>query len=198
MKKNCGGVRHLSNCSTSYGHAAIAAVAVVLASWSSVGCAAAQAPRSLRSKPGTLATFAVHIPDMTSGAGSDRLDVIEMTMTNESNRTLWVNARMVTGVSGSRIDVMFDVEGPSGKLPDPCHSNIPFADDADYYLLKPGETIVRHSEMWCPGLLREPGYYSVRATYKDSSVTVPVTPEGAEHLADAVVAAPIRFRVLGP
>lgn len=165
-----------------------------------VGCAPSIVGKRAASAPMPRARFEVHIADLVSGSGRDREDLIEMTLTNESDRVLWVNPRMNLAPRGGEppgvVEVGFEITGPSGKLPYPCHRRIGRPWGTSYVALKPREQLTGHSSMWCPGLLDEPGVYTARAAYHDENPEAPVPPPGAEHLSEEVVAEPVQFRVL--
>jgi hypothetical protein len=181
-------------------------VALICLAWITA-CMSSVVGSSATSGQKARARFEVHISDFVSGSDRIHPDIIEMTLTNESSSSLWVNQRLFVappGWSTRSTEVKIEIIGPSGKLGCPCHRNIELPTEGSYIVLRPGERLTRTSEMWCSDMLDEPGTYTVRATYRDEFrgtlsngyAGPPPPPAGADHLSEPVAAAPFQFQVL--
>lgn len=101
--------------------------------------------------------------------------VIELALTNESQGSVHVNARMAANSPyaprGMR-EVWFTVEGPAGK---PCEFRtkikIGSAQLSDVQVLAPGATLRRSYELGRDYDLSAPGSYRVRASYGSVGLT---------------------------
>ena len=178
-------------------HQALAAIVVCLTGCVSAGAASpsAAAPR-LR--------FEIHIPDQVSSGqvGNPAQNAgrpVEMSLTNVSDRTLWINTLTRVGPSMSGMhEVQLTIRGPSGDLPFYCKDKGRFPNTGDYASLKPGESITRRADdLWCYyDLFTHPGTYTAQASYHDRNPQPPPPPPGAEPMSEELIAEPVQFQVV--
>jgi hypothetical protein len=153
----------------------------------------------------------VRIPDQPSLAAEERalredrirhpwrpdwsLDIV---LTNESDRPLWVNARLRDGPpvlnDVGDAEIALDVVGPPDAPPYDCYVHGRRTKDSDYVVLKPGERIESHSQIRC--LLQRAGTYTAYISYRDSNPHPPPPPAEVEYLSETIVAPTVCFRVL--
>jgi len=131
----------------------------------------------------------------TTGARSEIM--LTAKLTNVSKWDVFVNARMGTGgpvaAEGSR-EIWLSMENVAGQPLDDvffaCRSAGDFVTDADYRVLRPGESAEMPEAaplLFCLKNLT-PGAYRVRAHYKDDNPNVPKKfPEGTFDVLDLVI-----------
>jgi hypothetical protein len=124
---------------------------------------------------------------------------VELTLSNESERELWVNARLSVAwrpAFPGMAEVNLDVTGPEGAVAFTCMPRYAEADPSAYRILKPGERVTVRALIPCPGALNRPGLYTAQATYQDGNAHAPAAPPGTERMIEAVASGPVQFRVI--
>ena len=110
----------------------------------------------------------------------------EISITNVSSRSLWVNARMALNAEGDPVsfrDIWVSVLGPDKReIPFSCFVRIGPPEPSDYRILKPGESIRRTEVISDCYATDKPGTYRMVAFYKDGNPSPPSAPAGAVHL----------------
>jgi hypothetical protein len=118
-----------------------------------------------------------------------------VTLTNQSDYDLWVNARMLDSRVPGQGEQWLDIAGPTGFVDSGCHINPGLLEAKHYQILRPGRSVSGWGALDCY-YLNAPGSYTIVAHYHDQNPNPPPAPAGAVYLSEEFQSIPIEVQVL--